>query len=67
MHTERWTHSWLNNVQNVAFLFWSYFDYIMLYVEKIYQALPAIYIRIPGESLGTRLQALTVIQKPRVT
>jgi len=22
--------SWLNNVQNVAFLFWSYFDYVML-------------------------------------
>ena len=30
IHTDRSTHSWLNNGQNVAFLFWSYFDYVML-------------------------------------
>ena len=23
-------HSWFNSAQNVAFLFWSYFDYVML-------------------------------------
>ena len=41
-------HSWLNNAQNVAFLFLSYFDYVMLTYER-YQALRAIYIRVPGE------------------
>ena len=34
IHTERQTHSWLNNVQNVAFLFWSYY-YNMVMWEKI--------------------------------
>jgi len=33
---------------NVAFLFLSYFDYVMLAYEK-YQALHAIHIRVPGE------------------
>jgi len=33
---------------NVAFLFLSYFDYVMLTYER-YQALRAINIRVPGE------------------
>ena len=33
---------------NVAFLFLSYFDYVMLTYER-YQALRAIYICVPGE------------------
>jgi len=33
---------------NVAFLFLSYFDYVMLTYER-YQALHAIHIRVPGE------------------
>jgi len=38
----------LNNAQNVAFLFWSYFDYVMLTYER-YQALRVIHIRVQGE------------------
>ena len=41
MHTKPWTHSWLKNAQNIAFLFQSYFDYVML-TQTRYQALPAI-------------------------
>jgi len=33
---------------NVAFLFLSYFDYVMLTYER-YQALRAIHIHVPGE------------------
>jgi len=33
---------------NVAFLFLSYFDYVMLTCER-YQALHAIHIHVPGE------------------
>ena len=33
---------------NVAFLFLSYFDYVMLTYER-YQALHVIHIRVPGE------------------
>ena len=46
----------------VAFLFWSYFDYVML-TYKRYQALRVIHIRIPGEpgneasTVGLRQQA----------
>ena len=45
--TKRWTHSWLNNAQNVAFLF--YFNYIRLS--------PRIHIRtvLKRGSLGTKL------------
>ena len=46
-------HSWLNNAQNVAFLFQSYFDYVTL-TQKRYQALHVCSFCIL-ESLGTRL------------
>ena len=31
IHTEHWTHSWLNNTQNIDFVLklWSFFNYIM--------------------------------------
>ena len=38
IHTDCWMHSWLNNPQNIAFLFyklWSYFNYVMITWEKI--------------------------------
>ena len=54
-HTEGWTHSWLNNAQNAAFLFWSYFDYIMLVCGK-YTRLSTRYTY--PESLGTRLNGM---------
>ena len=59
IHTERLKHSWLNNTPNIAFLFLSYFDYVMLTYER-YQALHAIHIRVPGEP-GNEASNLYVI------
>ena len=52
-------HSWLNNVRNIAFLFWFYFDYVMV-TWKRYQALPAIHIHVPGG--GAREHGIRVYQ-----
>ena len=63
IHTERWTHSWLSNAQNVAFLFLK--TLVLFWLrhgsrEKSYQALHACTFHIPG-SLGTRLVNLTLV------
>ena len=50
-------HSWLNNIQNVAFLLQSYFNYVML-THKRYQALPTIHIHVLGEP-GNEAKCIT--------
>ena len=44
----------MNNAKNVAFLFWSYFDYVML-IRRKDTRLSVRYIFTFWESLGTRL------------
>ena len=59
IHTECWTHSWLNNSQNVAFLFkklWVLLWLCHAHMRKDSRLSPHICIHIPERgSLGTRL------------